>query len=163
MRGQKALVVIAFVALPLGLGRGHGSESSPQPLPFSHRLHAGRNQIGCLLCHAYAEHSPTAGIPAMSRCMGCHKFIGRDKPDIQLLVKTNQDGKVFEWNRVYQLQDFVFFTHERHLAAGLECRTCHGEVDSMEVMHRVRPLQMGWCVDCHRQRGAPTDCLTCHK
>ncbi len=134
-----------------------------QPVPFSHRIHAGVNAIGCEMCHAYAEHSPVAGIPSMARCYGCHKFVGRDKAEVQLVVKTYQDGKVLEWNRVYRVPDHVFFTHERHVAAGLRCQTCHGEVEKMDVVRQVSPLTMGWCVDCHRQRGAPTDCVTCHK
>ncbi len=134
-----------------------------QPVPFSHRVHAGVNGIGCEMCHAYAEHSPIAGIPSMARCFGCHKFVDRDKKEVQLVIKTYQDGKVLQWNRVYRVPDHVFFTHERHLAAGLRCQTCHGEVEAMDVVRQVAPLTMGWCVDCHRRRRAPTDCLTCHK
>ena len=163
MRGHRALVAFALIALPLSLGRRHERASPSQPVAFSHRVHAGENQIGCLMCHSYAEHSPTAGMPSMARCMGCHKFVARDKPDVKLLVQTNQKGDVLQWNRVYRLQDFVFFTHERHIAAGLQCRTCHGDVETMDVMRPVTALKMGWCVDCHRQRGAPSDCLTCHK
>ena len=136
---------------------------APQPVAFSHKVHAGVNKIGCEMCHAYAEHSPVAGIPSMARCFVCHKFVARENKDVHLVVKTYQEGKVLEWNRVYRLPDHVFFTHERHLAAGLHCQICHGEVQAMDVVRQVSPLTMGWCVDCHRQRGAPTDCLTCHK
>ncbi len=134
-----------------------------QPVAFSHKLHAGTNGIGCRMCHAYAEHSTVAGIPSMARCFGCHKFVARDKPEVQKVIQAYQAGKVLEWNRVYRVPDHVFFTHERHLAAGLRCQTCHGEVQEMDVVRRVAPLTMGWCVDCHRQRNAPTDCLVCHK
>ncbi len=135
----------------------------PQPVPFSHKVHAGTNRIGCQMCHAYAARSPVAGIPSMARCFGCHKFVARDNKDVQLVVKTYQEGKVLEWNRVYRVPDHVRFTHERHVAAGLACQTCHGEVQAMDVTRQASPLTMGWCVDCHRQRKAPTDCLTCHK
>ncbi len=99
----------------------------------------------------------------MLRCFGCHKFIGRDKPAVQQVVQAYQEGKVLEWNRVYRVPDHVYFTHQRHIAAGLRCQTCHGEVQEMETVRQVSPLTMGWCVDCHRQRHAPTDCLICHK
>jgi hypothetical protein len=99
----------------------------------------------------------------MARCFGCHKFVARDNKDVQLVVKTYQEGKVLEWNRVYRLPDHVYFTHERHIAAGLHCQRCHGEVETMDVVGRASSLTMGWCLDCHRQRHAPTDCLTCHK
>jgi hypothetical protein len=135
----------------------------PQPVPFSHKVHAGVNGIGCQMCHAYAEHAPVAGIPSMARCFGCHKFVARDKQNVQLVIKTYQDGKVLEWNRVHRVPDHVRFTHERHVAAGLTCQTCHGEVEAMDVVRQVSPLTMGWCVDCHVQRRASTDCLTCHK
>jgi hypothetical protein len=154
--------MLAVLAAQLGCDANRVN-APEQPLPFSHRTHAGVNHIGCRMCHAYAEHSIIAGIPSMTRCYGCHKFIDRDKPDIQLLVKTYDDGKVIEWNRVYRVPDHVFFTHERHLAAGLRCQRCHGQVQEMDVVQQVSPLTMGWCVDCHRERNAPTDCLTCHK
>ena len=134
-----------------------------QPLPFSHKIHAGVNRIGCLMCHAYAEHSPVAGVPSMARCFGCHKFVAKDKEAVQALVKAYQEGTVVKWNRVYRLPDHTRFTHERHVAAGLRCQTCHGEVQDMDVVQQASSLTMGWCVDCHRQRKAPTDCLTCHK
>jgi len=134
-----------------------------QPVPFSHRVHAGVNKIGCQMCHAYAAHSPVAGVPSMARCFGCHKFVARDNKDVQLVVQTDREGKVLAWNRVYRLPDHVFFTHERHIAAGLRCQRCHGEVEAMDVVRQASPLTMGWCVDCHRQRKAPTDCLSCHK
>jgi hypothetical protein len=137
--------------------------SPAQPVPFSHRVHAGVNRIGCQMCHAYAAHAPTAGVPSMARCFGCHKFVSRDKPEVQKVVQTYQEGKVLEWIRVYRVPDHVFFTHERHVAAGLRCQICHGEVQEMDVVRQASPLTMGWCVDCHRQRHAPTDCLICHK
>ncbi len=134
-----------------------------QPVAFSHRVHAGVNGIGCRMCHAYAEHSTVAGVPSMARCFGCHKFVARDKPEVQKAVQAYQEGKVLEWSRVYRVPDHVFFTHERHVAAGLRCQTCHGEVQEMDAVRRVRELTMGWCLDCHRARHAPTDCLVCHK
>jgi Cytochrome c7 and related cytochrome c len=149
--------------VPLALACGAHEKVPPQPVPFSHRIHAGVNKIGCQMCHVYAAHSPVAGIPSMARCYGCHKFIDRDKPAVQLVVRTYQDGKVLEWWRVYRLPDHVFFTHEKHIAAGLRCQQCHGEVETMDVVRRASPLTMGWCVDCHRLRKAPTDCWTCHK
>jgi hypothetical protein len=134
-----------------------------QPIPFSHRVHAGTNRIGCLLCHAYVEHAPDAGIPSMSRCAACHKFSDSDKPEIRSFLQDYREKKVVSWVEVYRLQDFVYFTHERHVASGLRCQQCHGEVQEMDVLEEASPMTMGWCVDCHRLKGAPTECLTCHK
>jgi hypothetical protein len=46
-----------------------------QPIAFSHRLHAGELQVGCLYCHSGAEFGRHAGIPAASTCMNCHRFV----------------------------------------------------------------------------------------
>ncbi len=134
-----------------------------QPIPFSHKIHAGDNHIGCTMCHAYALHSPVAGVPSVARCNGCHKFVAKDKPAVQQVNQAFEDGKPIEWVRVHRVPDHVYFTHERHVAAGLKCQECHGPVETMEVTRQVAPLTMGWCVDCHRARNAPQDCLICHK
>ncbi len=140
-----------------------GPEAPVQPVPFSHRIHAGENAMGCTMCHVYAPHSPVAGIPSLERCNGCHRFVAGDKPVIQALNQAFADKKPIEWNRVYRLPDHVYFTHERHVAAGVRCQSCHGEVETMDVVRQVPPLTMGWCLDCHHLRSAPTDCWTCHK
>jgi hypothetical protein len=148
----------------VSLGCGEPPPSPPaQPVPFSHRVHAGVNQIGCTMCHAYAQHAPVAGMPSMQRCTGCHKFIGRDKPAIELMNKMIEDQKPIAWSRVYRLPDHVYFTHQGHVAAGMHCEECHGDVQSMEFMRQVPSLTMGWCIACHEQRRAALDCLTCHK
>ncbi len=156
----------AFVAL-LAVAAGGCQPSPPpppsQPVPFSHKLHVGQNLIGCGVCHSYTARGPVAGIPTMARCNGCHRFVSADKPNVQKVNAAFEAGKPLEWNRVYVLPDHVYFTHERHIAAGLRCQQCHGPVEEMDVMHQVPPLSMGWCVTCHRQRGASTDCWTCHK
>jgi hypothetical protein len=157
------LVLVILVAIPFDCGARPERVSSAQPVAFSHCVHAGVNQIGCLMCHAYAEHAPAAGIPSMARCAGCHKFVDRDKADVKVVMQAFQKKQVLEWSRVYRLQDFVFFTHERHVSAGLRCQICHGAVETMDVLVQASPLTMGWCVDCHRSRGVGTDCVVCHK
>ncbi len=151
-------------------GCGWSAPPAPaQPIRFSHKVHAGDNIIGCTSCHAYAEHSPVAGIPSMQRCQGCHKFVKQDPQDpqmtreIQALLAKLDEGKPIEWVRVYRVPDHVYFTHERHVRAGLRCQQCHGEVQTMEAVRQAAPLTMGWCLECHHARKAPTDCWTCHK
>jgi hypothetical protein len=123
----------------------------------------GTNEIGCTSCHVYAGRSPVAGIPSTERCAGCHKYIGKDKPAVQAVLKANDDGKAIEWVRVYHLPDHVFFTHERHLAAKLRCQECHGPVEAAQAVRQEAPLTMGWCLGCHEKKQAARDCLTCHK
>ena len=166
------LVASAGVAAP-------GAAETPgpaQPIQFSHRIHAGDQTIGCTSCHVYAERGPVAGVPSMQRCQGCHKFVREDPehPDITAelkpLLQILKDGTAIEWVRVTRVPDHVYFTHERHVRAGVRCQECHGEVEKMDVVHRVAPLTMGWCLACHhqKQREKPgrerlTECVTCHK
>ena len=154
----------ALVAICALAGCEGPSPPPAQPIAFDHELHAGKNQIGCTMCHAWAEHAPIAGVPSMNRCVGCHKFVDKDKADIKPILEAAEQGHAIEWSRVHRLPDHVFFNHEAHVArAQLRCQECHGEVEKMHVVRQVAPLTMGWCVECHDKRGAPLDCLVCHK
>lgn len=133
-----------------------------QPIPFSHKNHAGDRQIPCQYCHSSARRSSAAGIPPLNTCMGCHKLVGTDLDPIKDLTQHYQQNKPMEWVKVHDLPDFVRFTHKPHVAAGLECQACHGQVQTMDVVEQVAPLQMGWCISCHREKKASTECATCH-
>lgn len=122
-----------------------------QPLPFSHKIHAGDNQIACQYCHFGAEKSRHAGIPSVDTCLNCHNVVRRDSPEIAKIHKAKADGKSIEWVRIHKLPDFVYFSHQRHVAGGkIDCQTCHGEVQNMERLQQESTLNMGWCVNCHR-------------
>jgi hypothetical protein len=134
-----------------------------QPIKgFSHKVHAEQKKIPCEYCHSSARRSAVAGIPPMNTCMGCHKIVRTDAPDIKLLTEKYEKNEPIEWTKVHDLPDFVRFTHKRHVQSGLDCAECHGDVKTMDTVQQVAPLQMGWCVDCHKQKGAPTACFTCH-
>lgn len=133
-----------------------------QPIAFNHKLHAGDMKIDCQYCHSAARRSAVAGIPPVNTCMGCHKFAMTDKPEVQKIAKAFESNEPIVWNKVHDLPDFVRFTHERHVAKGLDCKECHGDVASMGTAKQVAPLQMGWCIDCHVKNDAPTACFTCH-
>jgi hypothetical protein len=94
--------------------------------------------------------------------MGCHELIATDQPEIENLTRFWNEEQPIEWLKVYDLPDFVRFTHKRHVGAGVECQECHGPVETMERVVRVSDLTMGWCLDCHQQRNAEIDCLICH-
>lgn len=135
-----------------------------QPFHFDHRIHAGQYQIPCLTCHGFADKGPTAGIPTTDKCIGCHRFVAKDKPEVKRLTQAVEDGTPVAWNRVHRLPDHVFFDHSAHVLAGVTCQTCHGAVEKMAQVHQVAPLTMGWCVQCHRDNHAPVqDCTVCHK
>lgn len=133
-----------------------------QPIPFSHAAHAGLRQIDCEYCHSSARRSFSAGIPPMNTCMGCHKLVRTDKDPIKWLTEKYNKNDPIQWVKVHDLPDHVRFPHKRHISAGLKCQECHGAVEKMEVVEQVAPLQMGWCIGCHKEKSASIDCLTCH-
>lgn len=165
-------LMVALAVCALGFGAGYGantlwfSDAAPtQPIAFSHKLHAGDHKIPCQHCHLYAERSPVAGVPPMSKCMGCHSNIAVDKPEIRKLAAYWEHREPVPWIKVHDLPDFTHFSHKRHVRAGLACQSCHGPVEQMTVLTRVAPMTMGWCVSCHQARAVRfgTDCWTCHK
>ncbi|HEY6419056.1 MAG TPA: cytochrome c3 family protein [Candidatus Binataceae bacterium] len=135
-----------------------------QPIPFSHRVHAGVNQIPCQFCHEYARRSQTSGVPPVQRCVGCHgsSIVGGIQPVTRPWTDHTQPPFEIRWNRVYTLPDFVRFTHEPHIHEGIACQTCHGPVETMDRVVPVKEINMGFCIECHTQRHATLDCVGCH-
>ena len=138
-----------------------------QPIAFPHTIHAGEDRIDCQYCHFSAERSVNAGIPPVGTCYGCHQMIrGTDEQqqaEIQKVVDYWTEQEPIPWIRIYKVADHVHFPHMRHIAAGVDCATCHGNVQEMAVIEEVnQPLAMGWCVTCHMERGASRDCAVCH-
>ena len=147
-----------------------------QPIHYSHKIHAGDNEINCKYCHSASRVSKNAGIPSLNVCMNCHKSISEvaettATPEyskafydaqIQKLYKAvgwdaasqSYTGKTepVKWVRIHNLPDFVYFNHSQHVTvAGIECQTCHGPVQEFEIMKQFSPLTMGWCINCHRK------------
>lgn len=143
----------------LGDNRGYAPE---QPIPFSHERHAGQLKIDCQYCHSAVDKSRHATIPSMNVCMNCHSVVRPDSPHIQKMKTLVEQGDSLEWIKVHDMPDFVFFSHQRHIAKGIACETCHGEIGKMRKVAQVKKLNMGFCVECHRKEKAPTSCDTCH-
>jgi hypothetical protein len=164
---QKALISIGLLLIPIlgyALVSAFPTVSNQgyapiQPIPFSHKLHAGTHQMQCLYCHSTAEKSPHASVPGLSTCMNCHKIVKTDSPWIQKMQEAYTQGRPIEWLRVHDLPDHAHFSHNRHVAAGVSCQTCHGPVQEMEVVYQSAPLNMGWCMDCHRGETTPREVL----
>ncbi|MEO1011399.1 MAG: cytochrome c3 family protein [Bacteroidota bacterium] len=77
-----------------------------------------------------------------------YKAVGWDEENQRY---TGESSPV-EWIRIHNLPDFAYFNHSQHVSvAGIECQTCHGPVEEMEIMYQYSPLTMGWCIDCHRE------------
>ena len=153
-----------------------------QPIHYSHRIHAGSNKIECKYCHSSARVSKHSGIPSLNVCMNCHKQIAEvsDTTATEEYSKAFYDGEIkklykavgwdpstqkysgktepVKWVRIHNLPDFVYFNHAQHVkVAGIECQTCHGPVQTYEIMKQYSKLTMGWCINCHRETEVKMD------
>jgi len=138
--------------------------TAKQPFPFPHKTHVEK-KVGCTeYCHESATKGPVAGLPSLKTCMICHESIATDRPLIQQITAQAKRGIDMEWQRVYgyAAESHVRFNHAPHLRAKVECSTCHGRIDQQTVAERNVDLKMGFCVDCHKSKQAPNECLTCH-
>ena len=148
-----------------------------QPIHYSHKIHAGANQIECKYCHSSARVSKHSGIPSLNVCMNCHMNIAEYNGEEDLEkgytkeFYTNEIKKLYKavgwdentqsytgetqpvkWVRIHNLPDFVYFNHAQHVSvAGVDCQKCHGPVEEMEIMYQHSSLTMGWCINCHRE------------
>lgn len=121
-----------------------------QPIPFSHQRHVGANGIDCRYCHTTVEKSGVANVPPTETCMTCHSQVLADAPMLAPVHESWKTGKPIEWTRVYDLPDFVYFDHSIHVAKGMGCTTCHGEIQEQRLTRKVNTLHMAWCLQCHR-------------
>lgn len=121
-----------------------------QPVPFSHEHHVRGLGIDCRYCHTSVEFSSVAGIPPTETCMSCHSQIWTNAAILEPVRSSFKTGQPLRWNRVHDLPDFVYFNHSIHINKGIGCESCHGRVDKMPLMRAGSPLQMAWCLDCHR-------------
>jgi mono/diheme cytochrome c family protein len=161
-------------AMQVGVDQGY---APVQPIHYSHKIHAGANEIDCKFCHSSARKSKHSGIPSLNVCMNCHKNIaeynGEEDLDngytkefytgeIKKLYKAvgwDEETQAYtgetepvKWTRIHNLPDFAYFNHSQHVTvAGVACQKCHGPVEEMEIMYQFSPLTMGWCINCHRE------------
>lgn len=163
------LVIILFGAVILGviLTRIQVYAAPEQPVAYSHQVHVEAG-IQCLYCHPNALQSPVAGIPSVQKCMGCHSVIQTDSPEIEKVSSFYENSVPIPWVKINNQPDFIYFSHQPHLGAGLNCETCHGDVGQMDITRQFVKMDMGWCLDCHLNQPAEKvarleDCLACHK
>jgi hypothetical protein len=161
------LLVVLVLAAGLLFTRARVLATPQQPIDYSHRTHVEAG-VGCLFCHSSALRSPVAGIPSVQKCMGCHAVVATDSPEIQELAGYWERDEPIPWSRVNIQPDFVYFDHQPHLGAAINCESCHGDVGQMDLTRPVVKMDMGWCLDCHLEQSPEkvarlADCLACHK
>jgi hypothetical protein len=121
-----------------------------QPVPYSHKLHAGDMGIDCRYCHSTIEEGAFAAVPPAQTCMNCHSKVRTTSPALEPIRQSFATGKNVPWVQIHNLPDYVYFDHSVHLSSGVGCESCHGRVDQMVEVSQVKPLTMGWCLECHR-------------
>jgi hypothetical protein len=149
----------------------------PQPVEFSHKHHSGTYKINCLYCHTGSDRSQAAGVPSVELCMGCHMQFAPaydELAGIRTLKDHWERKQPIEWQQIHRSPEHVQFQHGRHVNRNVECQTCHGPVEELDKLYMTadtkwwpwglptKKLEMGWCIQCHRQQGASQDCNTCH-
>lgn len=174
-------IVGGFLVTKGAIGLGRQTNYQPeQPIYYSHKVHAGINQINCLYCHGSAMESKSATIPSVNVCMNCHKAIQSYEKGPKLYTEDGKEidgtaeiqklytyagfdpknaaqwdpsaAKPIQWIKIHNLPDHVYFNHSQHVNAGkVQCQSCHGEITAMDEVKQVNELSMGWCVNCHRQ------------
>lgn len=151
-------------AFTIGVQQGYQPN---QPIAFSHAIHAGEYEIDCQYCHTGVRDAKSANIPSPNICMNCHVAIKTESPEIQKIFaaidydpETGQYGeetKPIEWVRIHNLPDLAYFNHSQHVeVGGIDCQTCHGPVEEMDVVYQYSTLTMGWCINCHRETDVNT-------
>ena len=166
-------VGIAFLAMfsLVAYGINYTQQSPEQPIQFPHKTHAAFG-VQCLYCHPGAASGPAAGIPAQSKCWGCHQQIAKTEasPLLAPLREAVLSGTPLEWVPVAQMPDFVQFNHRAHVAAGQNCENCHGDMTKVTIAENPQIFNMGFCLKCHQKIAGEdheklvklTDCGTCH-
>jgi cytochrome c551/c552 len=171
-------VIGGYYTIQGAIGLGRTKNYQPvQPIYYSHKVHAGKNQISCLYCHGGAQEGKHANIPSVITCMNCHmniseysgsagKLYAEDGTEINGTAEIkklyqyagwdgrsySKPGKPVEWVRIHNLPDHVYFNHSQHVTAGkVQCQTCHGPITEMDEAYQFADLSMGWCVNCHRE------------
>lgn len=147
-----------------------------QPIEFPHNVHVGL-QIQCLYCHPGAFRQASAGLPTQNKCWGCHQQLKKyEDPsvvwpaELEKLRGYVSRNEPIPWVPVYIVPDFVHFNHRPHVAAGLNCEVCHGDMSKQTVAELQQTINMGWCITCHQQktqedpekRAKLLSCETCH-
>ncbi len=124
-----------------------------QPVPFSHEHHVNALGIDCRFCHTSVTSSSNAGMPPTYTCMTCHSQVWTNAQMLAPVRDSLARNEPIPWHRVYNLPDYVFFDHSIHIAKGVGCAECHGQVNRMPLTYKAVDLEMTFCIDCHQNPG----------
>ena len=170
--GKVGLLIFGLIILSLAVWGINTTQTAPeQPIEFPHQRHLAFG-VQCLYCHPGAARGPAAGLPTQTKCWGCHQQLAITKTSEKLkpLVQAVENNQPLKWVPVALVPDFVHFNHRPHIAAGVNCEDCHGDMSKVDIAQNPQTLNMGFCLKCHRERSQDnpelrtklTDCGTCH-
>src|SRR5689334_870840 len=159
------VVLVSILVLPLcGIAVAYAVMWSPyitrenvtlrQPVPFSHAHHVGKLGLDCRYCHSSVERSAYAAVPPTHTCMTCHSQLFTNAAMLEPVRQSLATGNPIRWKKVNSLPAYAYFDHSVHIANGVGCTTCHGQVDTMPLMRKAAPMTMSWCLNCHRDVAA---------
>lgn len=175
MRGKQlrvwglVVLILAVVALAIGGVWRFLSAPQAQPIRFNHAAHV--KEAKCTACHRTVARGERAGTPTTEKCASCHE--GEQSKDPEDLKEEAKLAAFVErkaeipWVRLYSLPTHVFFSHQVHVLAKVECESCHGPIGKEAVLPVRSPnseaIRMNACRDCHARQKADLDCLACHR
>lgn len=139
--------LIAYGLNPTTLNVGY---QPVQPVPYSHKLHAGDLGIDCRYCHNTVENAAFAAIPPTETCLNCHRAIRPQSEALKPVFDSYETGQPVKWVKIHDLPDYVYFNHGAHVNAGVSCVECHGHINQEDQVYQAEPLNMAWCLQCHR-------------
>jgi hypothetical protein len=154
------IALFSYLTYPTVLKTGY---QPVQPVPYSHKLHVGNMGMDCYYCHYTVYKAAYAAIPPTQVCMNCHSRVRTDSPLLEKVRDSYSSGQPVQWVRVHKLAQYVYFNHSAHINSGVSCVSCHGRVDQMQEVRQVKPLNMAFCLDCHRNPAPnlrPTEYVT---
>jgi hypothetical protein len=127
----------------------------------------------CVACHRGAWGAADATIPSAAVCLheaGVQRARADDQEPRMVLARAGAtpSGPPVDdvpWIRINVLPRNVYFSHSPHVRfASMACTECHQDMAGLTSPPTVAgAFSMSRCLTCHVQRGASTDCLTCHK
>ncbi len=148
LAGSAGIGLAAFYRSSYATGVG---ETPSQPVAFSHAHHVGQLGIDCRYCHTSVETAGFANVPPSKTCMNCHQQIWQGADLLEPVRQSYKEDKPILWNRVYNVPHYAYFNHSIHVAKGVGCVSCHGQIDQMNLTTQNSTLLMEWCINCHRE------------
>ncbi len=159
---KRQITLVLLCLMVNGCGK---QKTIEQPIAYNHEIHVSEAGLDCIDCHTGVEKKMYASLPSIKQCKSCHSQMQGESISESLVVEAVKNNVEIPWKPIYELEDYVFFSHRRHVKSGkISCAVCHGEVEKLSKppTHQLVPISMDNCMKCHDNKSISNDCLTCH-